>query len=490
MSDPLTRRRILGASAWSAPVILASATVPVYAASLSPNALAPNQSVNEVIDRLGPKVDAQLNFTPGSPVESGASWTQALILGAKGSLPGYQLAVVSNTAGTGLNLVISKVEGSKKTWVSSTPLNVPISGQPIELKASYDGSTVMGQVYSNGVLLGQLKLEDITLDGVQTIHHQYLTGTKPIDFSPTAFTNSPVLQYDQNYQGSLDHEGFNLIVNDEFDQPSIDTSVWNVRDSGNFLQTGVTGPGSQNWPSISNGSSAIDQKENVVLTGSSVQLWIKKSETSQISPYTSGWSVGKTFDHTAGYLDSKGKLEQRYGRWEVRAKNPVGPNRAVWGAFWLIAANSNTPGRYLEFDLNEGFGRNETGVANNLPSHNRVMTSIHMADIGTPEASASDTAKRSVWTPLGTDDFENEWHTYALEITPEGVQFFLDGQPYFGLKVSESPALAQRLADPATLFNMRLNIMTGNRYWNHADTAEEIAQPLEVDYVRVWSYDG
>jgi beta-glucanase (GH16 family) len=61
-------------------------------------------------------------------------------------------------------------------------------------------------------------------------------------------------------------------------------------------------------------------------------------------------------DYTSARLNSKGKFEQKYGRFEARIKIPQG--QGMWPAFWLLGNDSKTAGWPMcgEIDIMENVG--------------------------------------------------------------------------------------------------------------------------------------
>lgn len=293
------------------------------------------------------------------------------------------------------------------------------------------------------------------------------------------FTLAALFFADEDRKNHVEIDELELVFEENFNDSQADTASWNVRDSGNFMATRKTGPDQENWPSINKDSRAVDQASNVEISGGTAKLWLKKADTARLSPYSKGWSVGKTFDHTAGYLDTLDKVEVKFGRWEFRAKLPVGPKRAIWCGIWLVSNKSSD--KYFEIDLAEGFGINErTDKYKDTQTQNRAQSSVHFSETGKD--------KLVKLSPQGTDRFEDEWHTWAVEVLPDaGITFFLDGDAYFNVP-AHHPKVAERFAQDYK-FNIRLNVMTGS-FWNTTDSDEKRAKPLEIDYVKVWRHNS
>ena len=64
-----------------------------------------------------------------------------------------------------------------------------------------------------------------------------------------------------------------------------------------------------------------------------------------------------TREYTSARLLTKGKFEQRYGRFEARMKLPFG--QGIWPAFWMLGNDIDTVGwpRCGEIDIMENIGR-------------------------------------------------------------------------------------------------------------------------------------
>lgn len=311
-----------------------------------------------------------------------------------------------------------------------------------------------------------------------------ITRREALRFSALApFTLAALVFADKeraNHVELDEEEKLPLVFSEDFDGP-LNSQRWAVRDSGDFMSTGKTGPGAENWPSINRGSTAVDQAGNVEISGGTAKLWLRKAKQSQPSPYKKGWSVGETFDHTSGYLDTIGKVEVKFGRWEIRCKLPTGPKRATWGGMWLVSNKADDT--YFEVDINEFFGVKEKSHKSdpkNLEIHNRAQSSIHF------DSSGKD--KLVKFSPMGSEKFEDEWHVWAVEVLPTtGITFYLDDEAYFNVP-ADQPDVVVRFAQDFK-FNIRINVMTGD-YWNTTDSDEKRAKPFEIDYVKVWEHNA
>lgn len=434
--------------------------------STSASALTPSRSmVTRPITTTRGDVEVTLTFAPDKQPSS-KSWYQRInVLGSGSS---YTTVLLYHVGPTTLGYQIEVVTNGSVSVKENKVVAYPTSGSLIHLTVSTRGSSVYSVLRgSHGEQLGTSEYHQASrpmpAQGWIVSHSTYVSAPHSIEFNESVGVKEIAFK----------DEKWTLIFEDHFDGTSIDTSKWRVRDSQAWLDKKPN-----SWPSTNKNSRAVDCASNIEVSNGSAKIWLRPLPEQRLI-----W--GQTIDHTSGYLDSIGTCEVQYGRWEIRCKQPVGPDRAAWGGFWLMNGGSTTTqmSDYFEIDVNEGYGKNENNRSwsrdkSPFPSHNRAETSVHF--------DATGKNKVNKFAPQGTDNFEDEWHTWAVEVTPEnGLQFFLDGVNYFNVPASH-PQLAARLTQKFAL-NMRLNLMTG-WYWNTTSTDTERAKPLEIDYVKVWSY--
>ena len=183
--------------------------------------------------------------------------------------------------------------------------------------------------------------------------------------------------------------------------------------------------------------------------------------------------LGREF--TTGYLHTIGKFAQRYGRWEMRAKLPLahGTSRGIWPAFWLRPEGVGTGNG--EIDILEAYGT----PSDNGDTTDWVAFAVHEITDGTG-------GKKSIgFSPVTTDE---EFHTYALEWTPENLKWIVDGIVRFTVL---STAVTWYDVALGKAFNIRLNLQVGSSYRGRPDPLhpELTVMPADyvVEYVRAWS---
>jgi len=169
-------------------------------------------------------------------------------------------------------------------------------------------------------------------------------------------------------------------------------------------------------------------------------------------------------EYTAASLITKNKASWQSGRIEVRAKLPHG--KGVWPAIWMLGTNITQVGwpRCGEIDIMEFVGKEPRGI------HGTVHYAIdgkHQSDGG----------------KLETDRPWEDYHIYALEWTPERMDFYFDHQKYHSVPVAKAnQGAANPFRAPQYLL---LNFALGGSWGGPVDDAM-LPQQFLIDYVRVY----
>jgi beta-glucanase (GH16 family) len=174
-------------------------------------------------------------------------------------------------------------------------------------------------------------------------------------------------------------------------------------------------------------------------------------------------------DYTSASLITLNKESWQYGRIEVRAKLPTG--RGVWPAIWTLGTNITQVGWPAcgEIDIMEFVGK-ET---------NNVHGTVHYAVAGHHQ---SDSA--TMYTPRPDAGF----HTYAIEWTPDRIDFYFDREKYHTVLTAKAGAPADNpFCKPHYLI---LNFALGGSWGGPIDDTM-LPQQFLIDYVRVYqAQDG
>ncbi len=172
-------------------------------------------------------------------------------------------------------------------------------------------------------------------------------------------------------------------------------------------------------------------------------------------------------EYTSASLTTKGKASWRYGRIEVRAKLPSA--RGTWPAIWMLGTNINEVGwpNCGELDIMEFVGFDPEIV------HANVHT-------GTFNHKRGNGRGGKVKVP----DAGQAFHVYALEWSPEKLDFYVDKNLYFTCPNDKGGEGSWPFDKDQYLI---LNLAIGGD-WGGAHGIDEASFPQKyyIDYVRVY----
>ncbi|HOC55214.1 MAG TPA: glycoside hydrolase family 16 protein [Verrucomicrobiota bacterium] len=186
--------------------------------------------------------------------------------------------------------------------------------------------------------------------------------------------------------------------------------------------------------------------------------------------------------YTSGRVDTRGKLAPVYGRFEIRARLPVG--KGIWPAHWLYPQDRDWPMERLMADA----------VANGkeriIPEHRPWYTEIDIMEFlghepnivyGTLHYHTFDGQKKtSSVTWKGDCDYSRDFHVYALEWEPDAIRWFIDRQ----LIHTTTNGI------PHTPHYLILNTAVGGQWPGNPDSSTTFPQFHDIDYVRVYQRAG
>lgn len=271
---------------------------------------------------------------------------------------------------------------------------------------------------------------------------------------------------------------------DEFDYispttglPAMDPAKWNIRDRSTF--------------GLLNDASVID-RDNVSVDSSGVAhikgTWRTTPEITTTGPSgnpTERW-------HDTGYFEHRNPdanntiYAQQYGRWEIQAKVPTGPNTlGALAAFWLRNQNSG------ELDIMESWGYGTVAFPGGQNLGTSTMTT-HTNTSGTGNIKKAWTIENVLGVPKNV---YADFHTWTLEWTPSYFRGYRDGLKF----CDETPTSYPNLWNPAywgSPNHMRVNLHIGpsTQYWGLPDPDNKglTQDPLDyqIRYIRAWRYGG
>ncbi|MBM3854927.1 MAG: glycoside hydrolase family 16 protein [Verrucomicrobia bacterium] len=182
--------------------------------------------------------------------------------------------------------------------------------------------------------------------------------------------------------------------------------------------------------------------------------------------------------YTSGRLDTRGKLAPVYGRFEIRAKLPVG--KGLWPAHWLYPQHRNWAMEALmQREVAEGRERlipeerpwySEIDIMEYLGHEPNVLYgTLHYTTFKGEKKSTSGTWRGSV-------DYSQDFHVYALEWEPDSIRWYIDGQRIH----------ATTTGIPHTPHYLILNTAVGGGWPGNPDATTTFPQYHDIDYVRVY----
>ena len=248
-----------------------------------------------------------------------------------------------------------------------------------------------------------------------------------------------VLSFLVHYITFLDATNISMCLNE---------SDWNITFhddfNGNQLNT-------SNWNAVNNQTHGTTEKQlylsnNVKVANGTLIITTKKQ--------TAYHTTNNVYNITSGWVESKHKQFQTYGRFEVRAKLPStlvgekGKWPSAWPAHWLMPENGD---KYCwptggEIDIMEGYRPTKS-------QEGSVLMTYHWADQCGKDLYAGHNDKFPNASNTTIIDWTNEWHTFGVEWTESSIKWYIDGVLKH-IRVSGQP---QSLFVPSWDFYMILN---------------------------------
>jgi beta-glucanase (GH16 family) len=281
---------------------------------------------------------------------------------------------------------------------------------------------------------------------------------------PGASSAAPNGNDGKKLDGKQNKSEWSLVWNDEFNGKEIDRSKWTF-DIGNWIVdengNGIT----RGWGNEEK-EYYTDSNENAFIDDGKLVIKAKKEQvTDQFG----------TYDYTSAKLKTKGLFSKKYGRYEIKAKLPVG--KGLWPAIWMLPEEDKygTWAASGEIDIMEAWGSRP----------NTVAGTIHYGE-GWPNNKY--TGKEF---ELPENRGIDKWHTYALEWEPGELRWYVDGELYQTQNrwYSKGKDNAANFSYPAPFdqeFYLVMNLAVGGWFDGEVDETTKFPSQMEVDYVRVY----
>ena len=266
---------------------------------------------------------------------------------------------------------------------------------------------------------------------------------------------------------------------DEFDGDKIDAKKW-AFDLGNGFEKKETDEWISGW-----GNDELqyytDKPSNVFVANGMLHIRAVKESI-------------EGFEYSSARLKSRGSdgsalFNQKYGRFEFRAKLPTG--QGVWPALWMMP-QKDTHGTWAasgEIDVLEARGQNPHEILGTLHYGSRWPSNKH----------SGDTYK------LPNKGTIADFHVYAVEWEPGEIRWFFDGKQYAaqsswwssGKMDDNGGVIPEKEAEldpwPAPFdheFYLIMNVAVGGQFLGNPDETTKFPAEMIVDYVRAYEKVG
>ncbi len=192
-------------------------------------------------------------------------------------------------------------------------------------------------------------------------------------------------------------------------------------------------------------------------------------------------------DYTSARVQSAGKGDFLYGRFEVRARLPRG--RGTWAAIWMLPSDpyvyaTNCTAEKTEIthgnsDCNAWPNSGEIDIMEFVGyQENNIHATVH-----------SSAYYFSLWNQrkgrILIDELNEEFHVYSLEWSPDRIDIFVDDSLYF---TDTKQGFDWRTWPFDRPFHLILNLAIGGDWGRAGGPIDNsiFPQQMQVDYVRVY----
>lgn len=280
------------------------------------------------------------------------------------------------------------------------------------------------------------------------LHKMKLHSNQAVDIDFISFTmirkrvETPITKT-QNMKG----DEWVIAWADEFDGAEIDADKWTY-DLGNW-----------GWGNFELQYYTENRKKNARIEHGNLIIEAHKNDMNQ--PWTSA------------RLTTRGKVSFLYGKIEFRAMVPA--EKGNWAAGWTLGDDyiDELSWPYCgEIDILESVGYEMDDETGNGIAHASAHSGAYYFKLGNQPTSTTE-----------VKNMNNEYHTYAVEWSPEKIDILVDDSLYFTYD-DTSTELSWPFAKP---HNIILNLAMGGG-WGGAQgmNPDVTTQKMMIDYVRVY----
>ena len=172
--------------------------------------------------------------------------------------------------------------------------------------------------------------------------------------------------------------------------------------------------------------------------------------------------------YTSARLITKGKFEQRYGRFEARMRLPYG--QGMWPAFWMLGG---------DIDINPWPGAGEIDIM----EYRGQEPTVVLGSVHGPGYSAGNAITKRY--ELTNDRFDTGFHVFGIEWGPDYINYYVDDVLYN--QITPDDVTGDWVFDKP--FYILINLAVGGNFVGSPNSETVFPQTMLVDYVRVYEYE-
>lgn len=253
--------------------------------------------------------------------------------------------------------------------------------------------------------------------------------------------------------------GWQLAWSDDFNGSTLDRSKWTAEDHSTF------GEGNKELACLMSRSANVQVADGMLTLRA-----IRESTPVLCGDADSRFPNGRSY--TSAMLSTEGKAAWHQGRFEVRAKLPLGAgtSKGLWPAFWMRPANGSGDG---ELDIMEAIGTSDPADA----EAGTVHQTLWYDGKGTYP-------KQSTLAPVAGGPASG-FHTYAAEWRPGVMRWYVDGKLTFERTSEAAPWIDEAFAGE---FFIRLNLAVGGTFPGSPNSSTALPADMVVDWVKVYQW--
>jgi beta-glucanase (GH16 family) len=253
--------------------------------------------------------------------------------------------------------------------------------------------------------------------------------------------------------------GWQLAWSDDFTGTTLDSSKWTAEDHSTF------GNGNKELACLMSRSSNVQVADGMLTLRA-----IRENPPMICGDADSRFPNGRPY--TSAMLSTEGKAAWHQGRFEVRAKLPLGAgtSKGLWPAFWMRPASGSGDG---ELDIMEAIGTSDPADSEATTVHQTLWYD-----------GKGTYPKQSTLAPVPGGP-AGGFHTYAAEWRPGVMRWYVDGKLTFERTSQSAPWIDEAFAGE---FFIRLNLAVGGTFPGSPNSDTALPADMVVDWVKVYQW--